>query len=165
MRSPPPFMLRGLSPMSASDSTAPSNFGVPVDAYLATEFLAYDGDRIASIHIGGTSPEIDALLRAHDATHGVFITGWNPASQAHDDATNAAANQRMATEFATLGVTTLHHVGRSPDAAWSEDGFFALGLPVETAITIAERFGQFAIVVARLGVPAELVITRIGLDR
>jgi len=92
-------------------------------------------------------------------TCGLFITGWNPFSQSTAPYLNRAANHRMPALFAEQGVIALPHVGRSHDGAWTEEGFFALGLSAEAGLLIAAEFDQHAIVTVSLGRPAELHLT------
>ncbi len=131
----------------------------PVDAYLTTDFIAFDDGAELSLRIGDHSVQFDALLRRHGVTSGVFITGWNPYSQPQEAEKNNRANARMRSEFATLGLTALHHVGKSSDGTWIEEGFFVLGLGDSDGLMIASAYDQHAIVVVSVGKRAELCLT------
>ena len=131
----------------------------PIDEYLQTDFIAFDGERECSIRIGEQSAEFDALLLRYEVTGGVFITGWNPFSQLLHAWVNQHANARMAAHFVERGVPALPHVGRSTDGIWFEEGFFALGLTEKDGLAIATSFDQHAIVVVTFGGMAELQLT------
>jgi len=136
--------------------------GVPLAAFLDSDYVVIDGGREVVVRIGRASAELNALLVRHGAGHGVFITGWNPLSRAQPPALNAAANVRMMQEFAGRAVAALPHVGRGGDGAWAEHGFFALDLDREEALALAVAFGQFAIVLAVYEEPAALLLTTLA---
>lgn len=135
---------------------------VPVDAYRQTDFVVvHDGAEFA-VHLGEASARLDRLLAELGASSGIFITAWNPFSQAQSAEQNAAANARMAALFERRGIRALPHVGRSRASDWVEEGFFALDLDPTDALAIARQFRQHAVVHAPAGAPAKLLLT--GLD-
>jgi Protein of unknown function (DUF3293) len=131
----------------------------PIDSYLAAEYVVHDGEREIVVRIGQSNPELDALLGAHGAHHGVFITAANPRSQPQSDEVNHAANERIRQTFTERGLVALPHTGRSPAGDWSEPGFFVLDLARDDALDLAAQFDQFGIVVAERGKPAKLLLT------
>ncbi len=135
---------------------------VPIASYEASHFVVLDGEREVTLRIGQTSPELDAVLDAYGATVGICVTAANPYSEQQTDAVNAAANARMADAIRTGGWRTLPHIGRSPDGAWVEEGFFVLDLDEGEGLALAERFGQYGIVAIGRGMPAKLVLTRLA---
>ena len=136
--------------------------GVPLAAFLAADYVVIDAGREVVVRIGQTSGEVDALLIRHGAGHGVFITGWNPRSRVQSPEANAAANDRLALALARRGAATLPHVGRARESDWAEEGFFALDLDPAEAQAIAAAFGQFGVVVAASGAPADLLLTALA---
>jgi hypothetical protein len=134
----------------------------PIASYFATDYVVLDGAREIVVRIGESNPELDALLDAHDAGHGIFITAHNPRSERQTDAINVAASEQMRAILAGRGLAALPHIGRSPDGDWIEHGFFVLSLDPADALTLAAEFDQFAIVVASKGAPAELLLTCVG---
>jgi hypothetical protein len=127
-----------------------------VAAYRATRYMAGDGGTFATI--GTASAAMDALLDAHGAAWGVFITAWNPGSSPRDAAANRADHARMVDALA--GTRHLPHVGVG-EGGWREEGFFVLDLPETVAVALARRFGQVAIVIARREEAARLILTGI----
>jgi hypothetical protein len=131
----------------------------PIDSYLAAEYVVHDGGREIVVRIGQSNPELDALLDAHHAHRGIFITAANPRSESQPDAVNHAANDRMRRIFDKRGLVALPHTGRATDDDWTEPGFFVLDLTRDDALALAAQFDQFAIVLAGRGNRAELVLT------
>lgn len=130
---------------------------IPADllrAYRATRYGVGDGGAFATID--ARSPAIDAVLDAHGARSGVFVTAWNPGSSPSDPAANRAAHARLTADLA--GWRHLPHVGEG-EGDWREEGLFVLDLPETTAVDVARRHGQVAIVIVRRGEPARLVLT------
>jgi hypothetical protein len=134
----------------------------PIASYLATDYVVLDGAREIVVRIGESNAELDALLVAHGANHGIFITAHNPRSEPQEDAINNAANKMMRAILFERGLVALPHIGRSPDGDWIEHGFFVLDLAPYDALTLAAEFEQFAIVVASQNAPAELLLTSVG---
>ena len=128
-------------------------------AYRATRYIVRDAGAEIAVRIGERSPALDALLAAHGAERGVFITAWNPGSRPQPRAANAAAAARMEAALAAAGRRWLPHEGRGEAGGWSEEGFFLLDMPAEAALDLAVRFGQNAVVEARRGAPARLLLT------
>jgi hypothetical protein len=126
-------------------------------AYRRTRYLAGDGGAFATV--GERSGSIDALLEAHGARSGVFVTAWNPGSGVRDAAANRAANARLEADLAPWRHLPHEGVG---DGGWREEGFFVLDLPEGTAVDLARRYGQVAIVAVRRGEPARLVLTGVA---
>jgi hypothetical protein len=147
--------------------------------------LSVYGDRIVEVgRVGGTAArEIDAeglvlapgfidahthddnaLLVAPDMipkiSQGVttVIVG-NPGSRTQDEAANRAANARLQAELAPWRHLPHEGVG---DGGWREEGFFVLDLPDGTAVELARRFGQVAIVAVRRAEPARLAFTGVA---
>lgn len=80
-----------------------------------------------------------------------ILTAQNPMGHPADDATNRAANERLAHELATRGDVTVFPAtgyGGGPidgDDTWSEAGFAVEGLTDTEALDIARRHEQRAI--------------------
>jgi Protein of unknown function (DUF3293) len=134
----------------------------PIASYLATDYVVIDGGKEITVRIGESSRDLDALLEAHSARHGVFITAHNPRSEPQPDSVNQIANDAIRRIFAERGLVTLPHIGRSPDGDWIEHGFFVLELARSDALSLAAEFEQFAIVLTERGKPAELLLTALG---
>ena len=130
-------------------------------AYRTTSYriLAGDGSTLAEARIDTRSEATDAVLAAHGAASGVFVTGWNPRSEPTDPAANAAAHDRLERALRDRGIRFLDHVGVGADPSWSEHGVFALDLDTHAALALADAFAQHAVVLVRIGEPARLLLT------
>jgi hypothetical protein len=132
--------------------------------YNRTRYLVVDdlGVGRASVGIGETSADIDAILAHYGAASGVFITAWNPRSVPLDQDSNDEANDLLEADLDEAGSVILPHIGVGYDPEWEpEHGFFALDLLEADAIELATAYGQNAIVIADRGQPARLVLTPI----
>ena len=130
--------------------------------YERTRYVVLDdtGHGRASVGVGETSPELDAVLDGYGASSGVFITAWNPRSVVTDQDDNDEANDRLEADLDALGSVILPHIGVGYDPEWEpEHGFFALDLDEVAALELATSYGQNAIVVAPRAAPARLVLT------
>ena len=135
-----------------------------VAAYRGTRYAVFgpDGGTLAEALIDRHVPEIDALLDAHGARSGVFVTAWNPRSEPTQDEVNADAHARMAMALAGDGLAALPHAGFGEDPSWrAEHGFFVLDLSEEKAVELAVAYAQNAIVVVERGGAARLVLTSV----
>jgi hypothetical protein len=130
--------------------------------YERTRYVVLDdlGIGRASVGIGETSDDIDAVLDDYGAASGVFITAWNPRSEPTGEDVNDEANDRLEADLSEAGSVILPHIGVGYDPAWEpEHGFFALDLAEAEAVELAVAHGQNAVVVVERGRPARLVIT------
>jgi hypothetical protein len=126
--------------------------------YEATRYLVHHAGATIDARIGTPNAALDALLAAEHAASGIFITAANPRSKKRRPEENATANRALAAALQPW--KTLPHEGRAVDGSWAEPGFFAVGVPRETALALAERFGQNAIVWCALGRAPALLFTR-----
>lgn len=130
-----------------------------IAAYATTSYRVHDGAAWCEARIGLRAPAIEALLVAHRAWIGAFITGWNPLGRRAGVTANGARNRAMLRVFAARGLVPLPHTGASPSGDWAEDGFFVPHLKPASALRAARIFGQLAVVVVRRGRAVELLWT------
>jgi molybdenum cofactor cytidylyltransferase len=132
-----------------------------ISAYRASTYIAGDEGGTAAARIGSASPEFDALLARHDASCGAFITAWNPGSRLTDAAENLAAGEHLARCVAAEGFKALPGRAEGTDPTWTEHGLLILDIPPKQALDLAERLGQYAVVLMTRDAPARLAMTRI----
>ena len=132
-----------------------------IAAYRGTSYrvLDDDGGLVAEVRVDRASQSIDALLAAHGATRGVFVTAWNPRSVPQPRPVNDAAHDRLKAELTRRGARFLLHVGIGADPAWSEHGVFVLDLEIADALALAAACGQNAVVAIAEGEPARLLLS------
>lgn len=129
-----------------------------LEAYHATGYIVLP-DGIA-VRIGSVSADLDRLMGRIGACSAVFVTAWNPASRPTGPAANAAAEAALAREVAARGWRALPQEGRGDAGDWPpEPGLLVLDIDRETALDLALRFGQNAVVWYEPGRPAELLLT------
>lgn len=144
----------------------PNDAAALLQAYRRTAYQVLrsgaDGEVEAVARIGEHRPSIDALLLAHGAVSGVFITAWNPRSQPRPRPANQAAHTRLLAELDRLGCRHLPHRGAGPDPGWDpEEGLFVLDVPLPVAVALARSYRQNAVVFVTAGEPARLVLTEL----
>ena len=116
-------------------------------AYRSTRFCAWIGEEELVLLIGHHNPRLEALMRQFDVQGGCFVTAWNPLGQALDDASNAAANQRLAVELDQCGWTYFEGEGRGLDNAWpAEASYLVWGPGYYQSAALCTGYEQNAVV-------------------
>jgi hypothetical protein len=133
-----------------------------LEAYRGTAFIAIVNEQELAAFLDQPCPELDHMLRDHNAKFGVFITAHNPRSELQSEAKNRAANLKLEQVLHERSLHFFAHVGRN--GTWSEEGFFVLDLEPDAAIALAEAFDQFAVVILELGQVATLRLTSLVMD-
>ncbi len=123
-------------------------------AYEATDYRVGD---CFTIRCGERSPPLEALLTESGHDTWAFITAWNPGSIALDTAENRRRMTDLAGRIALLGLPMLEGEGVGTGGDWPpEPSLLVLGIGASEAVALGREFGQVAIVVGRLGLPARL---------
>jgi hypothetical protein len=134
-----------------------------VEAYLKAVYeIDAAGDSTITFHIDRRCAALDALLAEHGAQNAMFITAYNPRSRKQAAADNTDAHRALLDAVAKLDKRTLPARGRDPDGQWpAEPGLLVFDISREEGLTLARRFGQFAVVwIERAGAPALLFAER-----
>jgi Protein of unknown function (DUF3293) len=128
-----------------------------LEAYRATAFIAIVVGQELAAFLDQPCPELDRVLLDYNAKFGVFITAHNPRSELQPNELNQAANLELERVLHERSLHFFAHVGRN--GTWSEEGFFVLDLEPDAAVTLAEMFEQFAVVILEPGQVARLQLT------
>jgi hypothetical protein len=120
-------------------------------AYRRTEY----GAGGAAARIGRRSPAVDAVLRGLGTREGAFVTAWNPRSRRMPSGWNARMLARLRAAARRLPCAE----GEGRARRWAERHLLLAADP-RRAAALAQRFRQSAMVVARVGAPARLVLLR-----
>ena len=120
-------------------------------AYRRTDYEAAG----AVARVGGRSAAVDALLRRLGAREGAFVTAWNPLSRR----TLPGRNARMMARLREASRRLPSAEGEGRGRGWAERHLLLAADPRRAAV-LARRFRQNAMVVARAGAPARLVLLR-----
>lgn len=114
-----------------------------------------------TLQIGQTSPDLLDLFCEHGTDCAAFLTACNPLSQQVGNAENSMRQQNLETELTGLGLKFFKGVGRHPSNNWpGEDSFLVMGLRLENARALGNRFEQSAIVWADKDGEPQLVLLR-----
>lgn len=107
----------------------------------------------------------DGDLKRIGVTTWACITAYNPDATGQSLEANEAAQRRLESAVAELGLPFLRGRGQGDPAfgAWPpEPSLFVLGIRRRDAVALGRRFGQRAIVWAARGEPAQLIYTLKG---
>ena len=116
-------------------------------AYRSTRFCAWIGEEELVLRIGHHEPRLEAIMRQYDVEGGCFVTAWNPLGQALDDASNVAANKRLAVELDRCGWAYFRGEGRGVDPRWpAEASFLVLGPGHYQSAALCTGYEQNAVV-------------------
>ena len=130
-----------------------------IQAYLETHYCVH-GDAAFVLQIGMVSPDLLSLYERHSVDCAAFLTGCNPFSQEVSEPENRERQQSLATELTRRSLSFLKGIGQHPSNNWpGEESLLVLGLNLEAAKTLGERFEQNAIVWCGAdGVPQLIVL-------
>lgn len=118
--------------------------------------LTGDGESF-ELRIGEANPQFDQWLRRHGARRWAIVTAHNPHARQLSAQENAARDRALAQRLQAHGWRHLRSVNLADAGDWpAEEGFLALDLRVEEALSLAAEFEQVAIVAAEVGMPPSL---------
>lgn len=132
-----------------------------VRAYAGTAYCVHLPDATHVVAVGASAPALDAHGAAHGKTHWGIVTAVNPASVRLPDADNAARQRALARDLHGFPVRPAENV--DPTGVWPvEPAYWVAGMSLADLVTLASRYGQWAIVFAECGRPARLEWTPDG---
>ena len=126
-------------------------------AYFQTAYVVRAPSGVHALRIGGRHPAFDAELEKADAQCWAVVTAWNPGSIPRTAPENAAAQAALLDAVAGLGLVGWPAEGRADSGGWREESVCVLDMDAAAAIAMGRRFGQLAVVVGKLGGPAQLL--------
>jgi hypothetical protein len=117
-----------------------------ITAYGETEYRVM-ADRPFVLRIDEPCPELLDLYRSSKLACAAFITACNPYSRAVSDSENTERQMELAKELRNRSLKFLDGVGEHPSGDWpSEASYLVLGLSLEAAKSLGQRYEQNAIV-------------------
>lgn len=126
--------------------------------YLHTSYFVYTENETLCIRINNKHPKIDALLFKSNAKTWAFISAYNPFPSKLTDDDNLSRHRLLRNKIINLGFYFYDGAGIGDDKSWeSEQSFFVLGISEETAVSIAKKFKQLAMVFGSIDEPAKLI--------
>lgn len=128
-----------------------------LQAYNSTEYRVFEPP--LTIIIDRHQPELDNLLEHHSCETWAYITASNPNSQTLSDDENSFRFSQLLTEVSEYPIYKGEGVGIDP--SWKpEQSLLILGICLEDARRLGQKFKQYAIVVGERNKVAELLILR-----
>lgn len=129
-------------------------------AYRATTYRARLPDAVVDLRPDRRHPALDRWLVGQGASCWAFVTAVNPGSVRLDAAENRRRLARLEAQLCAEGYAffvgeSIADAGDWPD----EPGFFVVGLAARAALSLAECFGQNAVLVGADAQPAALLWT------
>ncbi len=113
---------------------------------------------VIDIRVGNRHAELDELLPEPLVTEWAFITAWNPGSKLLSAQQNAARHEELMQIVRDHGYQYYGGAGIPDNSGWMpERSIWIAGIPRADAVHLGKRFGQNAIVVGMVGMPAELL--------
>ena len=117
-----------------------------IQAYLETHYRVHGASPFV-LQIGQVSPDLLSLYARHSVGCAAFLTGCNPFSREVSEPENRERQKSLAAELTRRSLTFVEGMGQHPSNHWpGEESFLVLGLDLEAAKTLGERFEQNAIV-------------------
>jgi hypothetical protein len=118
-------------------------------AYARTEYRVDDHGYAFVLRVDEPSSALVACHAACGVSCSTFITACNPRSAPTALSVNEAAMTRLQREVAARGLRALHGEGVDPTGDWpGEASLLVLGLDEAAGRTLAEHFGQNAVICA-----------------
>jgi hypothetical protein len=112
---------------------------------------------VHALRIGARHPVFDAQVSAAGINCWAFITAWNPGSLPRSAEENSSAQAELVRTLSELGLLVWPGEGKADAGGWREESLCVLGLEAPSAVALGRRFGQLAVVVGRVGEPAQLL--------
>src|SRR5262249_4779970 len=123
-----------------------------LSAYVATDFVVFDGGEDWVLKVGVPSPQVDALLDRHGATRATIVTAFNPRSRVLPPEVNLARHRALRRLPDARGLSFLFGAGRDPGGEWiAETECIVFGVPLAEALDLARHFDQNAVVFIERG--------------
>lgn len=131
-----------------------------MQAYLETHYRVH-GDAPFVLQVGQVSRDLLSLYARHHVDCAAFITGWNPYSREVSETENHERQKSLAVELTRHSLTFLEGIGQHPSNNLpGEQSVLVLGLNLEAAKALGERFGQNAIVWCGVNGVPQLILLR-----
>ena len=130
-----------------------------IQAYRETHFCVESGPPI-TLQVGQKNEALAALHGDKGVASSAFITAWNPYSKRCSDEDNAKRKDVLSHELRQLGLKFVDGLGQHPTDQWGEPSFLVLGISLEAAKALGERYEQNAIVWCGAEAVPELVLLR-----
>lgn len=128
------------------------------EAYEKAIYEVYYQGETIQLSIGKHNPNLDRILKEHSCTTWALITAFNPYSQCLSAVENQQRHQNLIELARSQNMTYFDAVGKDKDGLWTpEQSIFIVGIELESAIALGNRFEQNAIVCGKLNKTVKLL--------
>ena len=134
-------------------------------AYRASHYRVDLADTHLVIRIDQPQKAVDALLAHHACLTWAFLTAHNPGSHLLPAVENQARQARLRDEVRAAGWVSYPGEGLGIDGWPGEESLLVLGIDIDDALALAQRYGQLALIFGRRGENAQLLWTRADKER
>lgn len=127
-------------------------------AFQAALYLVFAPAGTITLRIGQHSPELQALMQAHNRTSLAILTAHNPGARQAGIAANRRAQRALLQDASALGLLCFYGRNLAGDGSGpSEPTVAILGALRQQGCGLAQRYGQLAFVYANDSAVPELV--------
>ena len=131
-----------------------------ISAYLETDYCV-SAKQPFILRAEVFSEPLAKLYRLHKVDCAVFVTACNPLSQVIAGDENAARQTKLADELKQRGLVYFGGTGKHPSGGWPEEpSYLALGLSLEAAKALGQKYGQNAVLWCGADAIPKLVLLR-----
>ena len=129
-------------------------------AYQATTYTARLGESDVRLRVGARCPQLDRELAARKLSSWAYLTACNPGSQPLPTTENRERQQELRRAVEDGGWACFPGAGVPDTSTWTpEESLLILGIQRRSALELARRFGQLAIVWGTRDAAAELLLS------
>jgi hypothetical protein len=119
-----------------------------VNSYRVALYRVVTGNNKSFIlKIKKKSGDLEALMKSHNLFTGVYVTAYNSRGKQTEPHINVRQQKLLSGDVRRTGLPFLEGFGEDPTGRWkSEPSFLVLGITLEDAEALGQRYGQNAIV-------------------
>ncbi len=131
-----------------------------IQAYRETDYCV-PGDLPLVLRINEYNKSLSALYKVNRANRCCYITACNPLGQIISDVENADRQSVLAADLESRGLIFFKGIGKHPFGEWpGEPSFLVLGIVLEAAKSLGNKYGQNAIVWCGSDAVPQLILLR-----
>jgi len=114
-------------------------------AYREALYVIHCEDKNIVLRVEHANPELAALMKIHETNSAAFLTAFNPYSILSTAEENVRNQNSLIADIHSLGLTSIAGEGSDSSNLWpSEPSVLALGISLQSAELLADRYGQNA---------------------
>ena len=114
-----------------------------IKAYRQAHYVVELPGNSITLRIGQINSDLAKFMADEGVTAAAFLTAFNPYSEELSESDNEAAQRKMIADLRALNVSFISGEGRDPDGQWpGEPSLLALGISIQDAEILADRYGQ-----------------------